>query len=142
LPSVMADARYVPYLAERIAVYDMKSKLAHEILSKIPEIIIHPAQGAFYMTAVFRTGALTSTQSFPLAAAARGVIAPYLEGVNLDQRFCYQLLAATGICIVPLSSGFNSDLFGFRFTLLEPDEKIFESTLRAIAQSIRIYLDS
>ncbi len=43
----------------------------------------------------------------------------------LDKRFVYYLLAATGICVVPLT-GFNCDLKGFRVTLLESDDAKFE----------------
>lgn len=142
LPEVMSDPRYMPYLAKRVAEYEARSTKAVEVLSAVPQILIHPAHGAFYMTAVFTEGALKAGQELPLSAEARAVIAPALEGVKLDQRFCYELLAATGICVVPLSSGFNSDRYGFRFTLLEADQAKFESTLRTIADSIRTYLGS
>ena len=52
------------------------------------------------------------------------------------------LLAATGICVVPLSTGFNSDLQGFRFTLLEADETKFEAVLTDLAAALRAYLAS
>lgn len=140
IPSVMGDTRYYPYLAERRARYAARSKKAVEILSDIPELIVNPAQGAFYMTAVFAGGALKEGQSLPLSAEAEHVIAPYLEGATLDQRFVYQLLASTGICVVPLSVGFNSDRFGFRFTLLESDDETFEKTVRAIKEAVRTYI--
>ncbi len=142
LPEVMSDARYLPYLAERTASYDRKSKLACEIFSAIPEIILHPAHGAFYLTVVFRDGVLKKEQSLNISEQARAVIAPYLDGVQLDQRFAYQLLAKTGICVVALSSGFNSDRYGFRLTLLEQDDAQFEKTIRTIAENVRAYLDS
>ena len=52
------------------------------------------------------------------------------------------LLASTGICVVPLSTGFNSDLQGFRFTLLEADEGKFETLLFDLAAALRTYLAS
>jgi aspartate/methionine/tyrosine aminotransferase len=42
------------------------------------------------------------------------------------------LLAATGICTVPLTTGFNGKGHGFRMTLLESDDAVFTSTLEAI----------
>lgn len=142
IPAVMGDSRYYPYLAERRARYAARSKKAVEILSDIPELIVNPAQGAFYMTAVFAEGALKEGQSLPLSPESEGIIAPYLEGATLDQRFVYQLLASTGICVVPLSVGFNSDRFGFRFTLLESDDATFEKTVRAIGEAVRAYIAS
>ncbi len=142
LPVVMQDPRYYPYLAERTKRYAAKSELACKILGEIPQIQIHNAHGAFYMTAVFQLGALTSQQSLPTSPEAFEIIEPKLTEAKLDQRFVYYLLASKGICLVPLSSGFNSDLYGFRFTLLEPDEQKFESIVRTIAEAVKEYLAS
>ena len=141
LPRVMGDARYYPYLEERVAAYDRRAKRAVEVLSAIPELTIHPARGAFYMTAVFRHGALDLAQSLPASDVASAIIAPHLSEA-LDQRFVLHLLASTGICVVPLSTGFNSDLQGFRFTLLEADEGKFETLLFDLAAALRAYLAS
>lgn len=141
LPQVMGDPRYYPYLEQRVGAYDRRAKRAAEVLSTIPEITIHPARGAFYMTAVFQHGALNLAQSLPASDSASAIIAPHL-GAALDQRFVLHLLAATGICVVPLSTGFNSDLQGFRFTLLEADEAKFEAVLTDLAAALRGYLAS
>ena len=50
-------------------------------------------------------------------------------------------LAATGICIVPLSS-FNTSLQGFRVTLLEKDPVECERIYRTLAEKIGAYLNS
>ncbi|KND47318.1 MAG: Aspartate aminotransferase [Parcubacteria bacterium C7867-004] len=142
LPRVMGDSRYYPYLDDRVANYARKSAKAVEILSSIPELVIHPAQGAFYMTAVFAEGSLTDTQTLSVTPEAEAVINPHLADARPDQRFVYYLLASTGICIVPLSLGFNSDLNGFRFTLLESDEGKFEQIVSTIRDSIQTYLAS
>ena len=142
LPRVMGDARYYPYLSERVAAYEWKSRRAVEILSTSPGLIIHPAKGAFYMTAVFKEGALTAFQTLPVSDEARTIIEPYLADANFDQRFVYYLLAATGICLVPLSLGFNSDRDGFRFTLLDADDASFERTMETIRSSLELYLAS
>lgn len=141
LPRVMGDARYYPHLEERVRAYAHRAERAVEMLSAIPEITIHPAQGAFYMTAVFRHGALDLTQSLAASDRASAIIAPHL-GAALDQRFVLHLLAATGICVVPLSTGFNSDLQGFRFTLLESDPARFETMLTDLAKALVAYLKS
>jgi aspartate/methionine/tyrosine aminotransferase len=141
LPRVMGDPRYYPYLETRVAAYDRRARRAADMLGDVPELIIHPARGAFYMTAVFRKGALRPDQSLPLEPQIAAIVGPQL-GEALDARFVYHLLGATGICVVPLSTGFNSDLQGFRFTLLEPDENRFEEILQALRQALVAYLAS
>ncbi|MCL9972053.1 MAG: pyridoxal phosphate-dependent aminotransferase [Candidatus Pacebacteria bacterium] len=117
IPTVMSAPRYYPYLAERIARYDERSRYAHQELSTVPGLIIHKARGAFYMSAVFMP--------------ARD-----------DKKFVYDLLESTGVCVVPLSSGFNSRLTGFRFTLLEPNQATFEKTIATLkaAASVREHI--
>jgi len=141
LPRVMGDPRYYPHLDERVRAYARRAERAVEVLSAIPEITIHPARGAFYMTAVFRRGALSPNQTLAAPNRASEIIAPHL-GSALDQRFVLHLLAATGICVVPLSTGFNSDLQGFRFTLLESDPARFETLLADLATALVAYLGS
>ncbi len=58
-----------------------------------------------------------------------------------DRRFVLYLLAATGICVVPISS-FCCKKDGFRITLLEEDPAKFEYTFATIAERIREYLQS
>ena len=143
LPKVMGNKRYYPYLAKRNNIYWQKSQKAYEIFSNIPELLVYKAYGAFYMTVVFRKGALNKNQSLkPKNKKVADIVKPLLETPQLDKRFVYHLLASRGICVVPLSSGFNSDLYGFRITLLEPNEKRFESIMDEIAGAIREYLVS
>lgn len=142
LPQVMSDERYYPYLATRIAAYDARSKKAVEVLGATQGLTIHAAQGAFYMTAVFDEGLLTDTMSLPLSPERLEVIAPKLKNATPDQRFVYYLLAATGICVVPLSSGFNSKHQGFRFTLLESNPEKYAWVLRTLSDSISAYVSS
>jgi hypothetical protein len=59
--------------------------------------------------------------------------------VAADKRFVYWLLAATGICVVPLS-GFMSDLPGFRFTLLEHDDEKRAKIYKTIAEAAEAYV--
>lgn len=139
LPRVMSDPRYYPYLAGRTRRYEKRAAYAHKTLSKIPDIIIHKPRGAFYMTCVFRKGVLKKGQSLPMKPALAAFIKSRLTGASLDKRFVYYLLALTGICVVPLSSGFNSSLQGFRFLLLEQDEKRFKKTIDTLAKAISTF---
>jgi len=141
LPKVMGDPKYYPYLAERTAKYKQKSDIAYEIFSKIPELTVNKAKGAFYMTVVFNDGILNVNQNLvPMNKEAGEIIKPFLSKDKLDRNFVYYLLASRGICVVPLSTGFNSDLFGFRFTLLEPDIKKFTKIMNDIADAIKEYI--
>src|ERR1035437_763287 len=138
LPIVMSDKRYYPYLKERNAIYQKKAEIAYGIFSKIPEIIVHKPNGAFYMTIVFKDGVLNNKQKLlPANPEAWKIIEEISETYKLDKRFVYQLLASKGICVVPLSSGFNSDLYGFRITLLELDEEKFKNIIETIAGEIK-----
>jgi alanine-synthesizing transaminase len=111
LPTVMSDARYYPYLAERIKKYEERSTYAYDELHSVSGVTIHKTRGAFYMTLVFTDG-------------------------RDDKKFVYDLLEKTGLCVVPLSSGFNSRLMGLRFTLLEPDFEKFKKTIATLKAEI------
>ena len=114
LPKVMGDARYYPYLATRARRYEERAEYAHAILSKIPNMIVHKPRGAFYMTCVFRQGSLKKYQTLPVRKDLKKFIDFCLTKASPDKRFVYYLLRH-GVCVVPLSSGFNSSLQGFRF---------------------------
>jgi aspartate/methionine/tyrosine aminotransferase len=59
--------------------------------------------------------------------------------IQPDKRFVYYLLAATGICVVPLTS-FNTQMQGFRLTLLEPNETRFTQMLDKLKDGIVQYI--
>lgn len=141
LPQIMSDARYYPMLTERTALYAKRAEEAVAVLAKIPGVIIHKPNGAFYMSLVFEEGVLTPTQTLPVKNPE---ILKMLEelvagGITLDKRFVYYLLASTGICVVPLTSGFNSTWEGFRFTLLEHDDTTFTRILETMRDAILAY---
>jgi len=143
LPKIMGDPRYYPYLKIRNEQYWEKSRLAHSILSKIPGLIVNKAYGAFYMTILFEDGTLHKGQELkPANNEAAEIIKPLYDSVKLDKSFAYHLLASRGICVVPLSTGFNSDLFGFRITLLEPDINRFRNLIQDIAEASEEYMNS
>jgi aspartate/methionine/tyrosine aminotransferase len=143
LPTVMSDARYYPYLKERCEKYWRKSQVAADIFNAVPGLKCHKAYGAFYLTVLFDAKALKPGQALkPANAAAGEIIKPLVGTPQLDKAFVYHLLASRGICVVPLSTGFNSDLAGFRVTLLEPDEAKFAKIMGDIAGAAKEYLAS
>ena len=143
LPKIMGNERYYPYLDKRNSGYWEKSQLAHSIFSKIPGLIVNKAYGAFYMTVLFEDGSLHKGQFLKTAnSKADEIIKPLIDSAKYDKRFAYFLLASKGICVVPLSTGFNSDLYGFRITLLEPDRNRFTSIMQNIAEAANEYMNS
>lgn len=143
LPKVMGDPRYYPYLDERNAAFWERSQLAHAIFSNIPGLSVNKAYGSFYMAVIFDEDVLHEGQFLkPANAEAGEIIRPLVDSVSLDKRFVYYLLASRGICVVPLSTGFNSSFHGFRITLLEPDIASFEKTMRDIAEAAGQYIQS
>jgi len=144
LPQIMSDERYPDLLKSRTEQYAARADVAYEILSTIPELIIHKPQGAFYMAAVFKDGVLNSNQTLSLSnTEVRELIEKLVKpDFALDKRFVYYLLGATGLCVVPLQSGFNSTAHGFRFTLLENDENKFRHNVEIMKQAITTYLAS
>lgn len=143
IPTVMSDSRYYPYLAARNAVFKEKSQIAYDIFSAVPGLLAHKAYGAFYMTILFKEGTLHAGQHLtPANDRAGEIISSQTTSANFDKSFVYHLLASRGICTVPLSSGFNSDLQGFRITLLEPDIELFKSSMQTIADATLEFLAS
>jgi aspartate/methionine/tyrosine aminotransferase len=143
LPLVMSDPRYYPYLAGRNARYWEKSQIAYDIFSRVPGLKTNKAYGAFYMTVLFDEGCLRKGQFLKPANSGAADIMRELENTEEpDKRFVYHMLASRGICVVPLSSGFNSDLHGFRITLLEPDINEFRKVMQSIADAAGEYISS
>lgn len=144
IPYIFEHAGYQDYLLERRARYKRYSELACERLGRIPGVLINPARGAFYMSVVFNGDAVNQQQFLPIGnPGVRDLIERLTEdpAIQPDKRFVYYLLASSGLCVVPLTS-FNSELQGFRFTLLDPDEKHFKDMLETLAWGIETYLCS
>lgn len=142
LPKILSDARYPAYLAENNKTYDKRAELFYKTFSKVPGVTCVRPQGALYATVVFDEDVLGPKQTMPIAKPdIKNYIESLVKGSALDKRFVYYLLVSTGICVVPLS-GFNSDLPGFRITLLEVDDSKFKKNLDTIAEAIKKYLKS
>ncbi|MBN1626643.1 MAG: pyridoxal phosphate-dependent aminotransferase [Deltaproteobacteria bacterium] len=144
IPVIMSDPRYYPYLEKRCGEYKRRAEIVYSHFSKIPELIVNMPHGAFYMAVVFKNGVLTDTQKLPIEnGQVRTFFADIIAREEvLDRRFTYNLLASTGICVVPLMSGFNSTYHGFRLTLLESDESKFTGTIKKLCESIKTYIYS
>lgn len=142
LPHIYDDSRYAEHLAERRSFYHRRAEQATQLLAGISGVRVVQPQGAFYLSVVFDEGVLKTTQVLPMPnEQVAQIIDEAVHGVTPDKRFVYYLLGATGICVVPLS-GFNTDLPGFRATLLESDDAKFTQTYTTLAQSIREYIAS
>ncbi len=142
LPKILGDARYGEHLKHMSAQYKKRAETAYRIFSGVKGIIAPKPEGAFYMSVVFLDGALNGDQSLPAKTKEAGdYLAEVTKNISPDKRFVYHLLAHTGICVVPLS-GFNSNLPGFRLTLLERDDRVFEERMNTIAGAIGEYLAS
>jgi len=144
IPTIMSHPEYGNYLSERITRYERMSNITYNFLKDVPGLHVNRTNGAFYMAVAFEHGLLNNRQSLPIDNdELRGLLEGLVSapGVSPDKRFVYYILAHTGICVVPLSS-FNTDLQGFRVTLLEKDEKECKRIYRTLAEKIGQYLNS
>jgi aspartate/methionine/tyrosine aminotransferase len=144
IPEIARHPEYPVYLAQRISSYEKMSNITYDCLSQVPALQVNRTNGAFYMAVAFKDGLLNNRQTIPIAnpevkELVEGLINQ--PGVSPDKRFVYQILASTGICIVPLSS-FSTPLQGFRVTLLEKDENECRRIYRTLAEKIGEYLAS
>ncbi len=142
IPRIMGDPRYPEHLELRNRMFEQRVNRAYDILSKVDGIHVVRPRGAFYMTVLFEEGVLNDRQHLEISNdPARDIIRGRIEGVAPDKRFVYYLLAATGICVVPLT-GFCCSRLGFRLTMLEADNERAEWIWTTIAESITNYLNS
>jgi alanine-synthesizing transaminase len=144
IPEIVRHPEYAAYLTQRILSYERMSNITFDCLSKVPALQVNRTNGAFYMAVAFKDGLLNNRQSIPIAnpevkELVEGLISQ--PGVSPDKRFVYQILATTGICVVPLSS-FSTPLQGFRVTLLEKNEEECRRIYRTLAEKIEEYLSS
>ncbi|MBW3568972.1 pyridoxal phosphate-dependent aminotransferase [Candidatus Parcubacteria bacterium] len=140
LPTILSDPRYPKHLSARLARYERRGRRAVEILGSHPSLHVVMPRGAFYLSVTFSEEFILKPLNIPAAnPEAQKLLNAELAAIHeadFDKRFCYQLLGATGICVVPLSTGFNSYVPGFRMTLLETNDNKFAETLRTIAAII------
>ncbi|MDZ7317076.1 MAG: pyridoxal phosphate-dependent aminotransferase [candidate division KSB1 bacterium] len=142
IPKVIGDPRYAPHLEKRRRIFEARANEAVDIFSQVEEIYVNRPQGAFYLSILFREGVLNQQQTLPIANhAVRRLVEEKVKNVPVDKRFVYYLLAATGICVVPLT-GFCTQRQGFRVTLLECDDEKRRWTWHTLVDAIRRYIAS
>ncbi len=139
IPTVYSDPRYPTHLANREAMFEARATEAVNILSESDAIVVNKPGGAFYLTVTFKPDALNDRQVLPTNNPELDrFIADQVDGVSLDKRFVYYLIAATGIVVVPLT-GFHSKLLGFRATILEHNDAKRKRIYETIRDAINIY---
>lgn len=142
IPSILGDGRYQAHLARRSKIFEDRANEAYEIFSQVDGVYVTRPQGAFYMSILFEDGVLNNRQFLPIAEHdIHEYVRDIVNEVEVDKRFVYFLLGATGICVVPLT-GFYCNRSGFRITLLETDDKLRRWTWNTIADSIQQYRES
>ncbi len=135
-PAIFGNPRYRDHLYSRRAAYKARAEKATSTLSGSPHLNVVQPKGAFYLSPTFTKDFIERGINKPAAnPKAQKLLDEALAEIpdeSFDKRFCHQLLATTGICTVPLTTGFNSSVQGFRMTLLESDDAVFTKTLQAI----------
>jgi aspartate/methionine/tyrosine aminotransferase len=143
IPKILGDPRFKLYREETNQRIGRRSKIISEILGSIPQLKFNETFGAFYNTIIFKEGSLMPNQKIKISNPdiEKLVSGCVSENIPRDKRFVYYLLAAKGVCVVPISS-FCSELQGFRVTLLEENEEVLIKTFTAIRDGIVEYLNS
>lgn len=142
IPHVFGSPNYPLHLQKRAKIFEARANQAYDIFSKVPGLICHRPQGAFYMSVVFEDGVFHPGQKLPTANPnLRSYIDMLCEDAPGDKRFVYNLLGSKGICIVPLT-GFATDMGGFRVTMLNTDDSVRNALFREIADSVTEFINS
>lgn len=143
IPKILTDERYHQYRLDLNASIGKRSKIITDILKDVPQITFNETFGAFYNTMVFNPDVLKEGQALKIEDPEKRKLAEEWTANcdALDKRFVYYLLAAKGVCVVPLSS-FHSSNKGFRVTLLEENEELLRDTFTKIKDAILEYCNS
>ena len=143
IPKILGDPRYDDHLRVQAQEFQKRAVEARGLLETVPSVTVIEPQGAFYLTVLFDEGVLTNTMSLSMPNSRVQQAIDELTRVAMapDFRFVYQLMGATGIVVVPLSS-FCCDYQGFRVTLLECDDEKRVAVFKNLTLAIRDYLDS
>jgi len=139
LPKILSDDRYEPHLDKRRHMYEKRAKFAAAAFGQTSDLEVVEPKGAFYLTVTFSDGFINKKRSRqhikdPNISKLLNLELAKDKNCSLDKKFCLEMLASTGICVVPLSSGFNTKVEGFRMTVLESDDKKFATTVDRIIE--------
>ncbi|HAK44522.1 MAG TPA: aminotransferase [Spirochaeta sp.] len=142
IPPIMGDKRYLEHIRVQSETLAARAAEAYSVMKDIEGVQVILPQGALYFTVLFEEGVLNERQKLEIPEPdIRAFIEGITAGSALDKRFVYYLLGVEGICVVPLT-GFCSALKGFRFTLLETDDKKRTGIYTAIADRVKEFLAS
>ena len=97
--------------------------------------------GVFYLTVTVNTDKYPNSQKLTARNDDVRMYLDMLESKSVlrtDKVFAYEMLGAEGVCVVPLS-GFSSPIDGFRMTLLEEDDALFEETCTRIRRGAEAF---
>jgi alanine-synthesizing transaminase len=143
IPKIFSHPKYYEYLQEKNESISKRSTIIGKHFQGIEFIKFNKTNGAFYNTIVFQKGVLNNSQYLKIDDYdTRALAESWVQGIEKpDSRFVYYLLAAKGVCVVPLSS-FQSDLLGFRITLLEENQDVLHYTFGQIAEAINEFCNS
>lgn len=145
IPKILSDDRYQEYLKEKNEAIGRRSRIITDILEPVPYITFNTTNGAFYNTIIFNEDVLDPRQHLEVEhPRAKELLDQWIQSepdIEPDKQFVYYLLAAKGVCVVPISS-FCSDLKGFRVTLLEENEEYLIETFTRIKDAVMEYCES
>lgn len=143
LPKIYGHPEFEQYIGATNEKIGKRAVIISNILRDIPYLYFNPTFGAFYNTIIFKPEVLKEGQKLNIADPGKSMLLESWleEEMPADKRFVYFLLAAKGVCVVPISS-FCSDLLGFRVTLLEENEEILVETFTRIREAVMEYCES
>lgn len=142
IPKVYSHPNFISHLKSRNEKFKKRAHLATSYFQGMEGVQVVEPKGAFYLTVYFPDGSLNNKMTLPIVnKKVQDFVEPLLASAKVDRRLVLYLLAATGICVVPLSS-FCCDKSGFRVTLLEEDEEKFNWIFKTLRDSIKQYLES
>ncbi|MGB1008757.1 MAG: pyridoxal phosphate-dependent aminotransferase [Thiolinea sp.] len=139
LPDIYRAPEFTGHIRSRIEKYQCRAREAVDYFSQFPQVRVTMPGGVFYL--VVELLDLPRNKLTAKTKAARLYIDKLLEqndNVAADFQFVYEMMAAEGVCAVPLS-GFGCDLQGYRMTLLQDDDAVFSETLRLMGRAIEGY---
>jgi alanine-synthesizing transaminase len=140
-PRIVTHPEFPTFRDSRMAKYKARLDTAMEIFGPCELITPVVPDGVFYLTCTLNTAQYPHTAQLD---ARNDDIRVYIDmlknksALRTDKQFAYELLAAEGVCVVPLS-GFSSPIDGFRMTLLEEDEALFRETCLRIRRGAEAF---
>lgn len=134
LPTIYEAPEFKNYLKSRIKKYKKNADIVEELFWKVDWLNFVKPKGAYYLTVLIDEYKIKNNIcDFIKNTELKKYVSKISIWQKLDKKFCYFLLAQTGICTVPLS-WFNSKLPWFRMTLLEENEAKFRKILNDIIE--------